>query len=123
MLLGRVQFYKHHPFMKTDSSDIQELLQREDVREQLKKKKTCAIGYSILFFYIAHIGYFVPLTKIADFLRAGVHVSFFFFFQMYHHKRSNRFKTRLQFYLQVNWACRYSADLAHNNFLFYFNFF
>ena len=28
------------------------------------------------FFYLAHIGYFVALTKIADFLRAGVHVSF-----------------------------------------------
>ncbi len=26
-------------------------------------------------FYIAHIGYFVPLTKIADFLRAGVEVT------------------------------------------------
>jgi tyrosyl-tRNA synthetase len=25
--------------------------------------------------YEAHIGYFVPLTKIADFLRAGVEVS------------------------------------------------
>jgi tyrosyl-tRNA synthetase len=27
-----------------------------------------------VFFFSAHIGYFVPLTKIADFLKAGVEV-------------------------------------------------
>lgn len=30
------------------------------------------------FIYAAHIGYFVALTKIADFLRAGVEVNHFF---------------------------------------------
>lgn len=34
----------------------------------------CLRSEKLLIQFLAHIGYFVPLTKIADFLRAGVHV-------------------------------------------------
>jgi hypothetical protein len=50
---------------------LQELHQPEDVSPSIAGP----LGSILNDEFPAHIGYFVPLTKIADFLRAGVEVS------------------------------------------------
>jgi hypothetical protein len=72
MLLGHVYIHttrKCHPL----NIYMQALLQPEDVSFYSDTS-----DFEFLGITSAHIGYLVPLAKIADFLRAGVEVRFIF---------------------------------------------
>lgn len=55
--------------------NLQEVLGDLKIREQLMKGKNMHIYWGTATTGRPHVGYFVPMQKISDFLRAGIRVS------------------------------------------------
>lgn len=75
--------------------NLQEVLGEPKIREHLKKGKNMHIYWGTATTGRPHVGYFVPMQKISDYLRAGIRVSLT---NIYNHKSAC---FRLQFCLRT----------------------
>jgi tyrosyl-tRNA synthetase len=56
--------------------NLQEVLGDAKIREHLKKGKNIHIYWGTATTGRPHVGYFVPMQKISDYLRAGIRVNY-----------------------------------------------
>lgn len=56
--------------------NLQEVLGDAKIREHLKKDKNIHIYWGTATTGRPHVGYFVPMQKISDYLRAGIRVNY-----------------------------------------------
>ena len=56
------------------SRNTQEIITEEALKKLIKEKEHPTVYLGISITGTPHIGYFVPVTKMADFLKAGLHV-------------------------------------------------
>ena len=78
LVLDSVMSFSVEEKLEAIKSNLQEVVGEQKLREILESGRDLSIYWGTATTGKPHIAYFVPMTKLADFLRVGCHVTILF---------------------------------------------